>query len=65
MEVMEDVLMHQQERQSNDPLKDLMHPKQLVEISFEMGTIGGLPASTWQRMIAPSRLLYCMYGQLG
>lgn len=43
---MGDVLMYQPGRQSGDRQKDLLHPKKLVELSFEMGTTGGLSAST-------------------
>ena len=62
MKAMGDVLMYHLERQSDNHEMDLLHPRELVELSFEMGTIGGLPSSTWQQVIVQSRLLYFMYG---
>jgi len=65
MKEMGDVLMYQQERQSNDHHKDLLRPRKLVELSFEMDTTRVLLASAWQQVIAPSCLLYYVYVKLG
>lgn len=46
----------------NNHRKDLLHPKKLVDLYFEMGTAGVPPKLTWLEVIAPSHLLYYMYG---
>ena len=52
------------EKKSNDRQKDLLCPKYLVDIYFDMGMTGVLLASKCRQVIVPSHLLYCMYGQL-
>ena len=53
----EETLTDGQRKQSIDHLRDIQHPRQIVELFFEKGTTGGVPALKWQQEIGPAHLL--------